>query len=125
MIDDRTGYFLGDGFLEEKPIRGPAVLRSEFTLSIRVIMKYNSGCLNGSCFHEHGYSPLLPKTRHLLAFAEEEQDASRLWYQEVFWLTWKSGEVKSLMGREIAGGRFSVRQCTSNMERRWGLSVLT
>jgi len=45
------------------------------------------------------------KTRHLLAFAEEEHDASRFWYQEVFWLTWKSGEEEVLSESRNRRGR--------------------
>jgi hypothetical protein len=44
------------------------------------------------------------KTRHLLAFAEEEQDALRFWY-EVFWLTWKSGEEEVLGESRNCRGR--------------------
>jgi hypothetical protein len=77
---------------------------------------------------QYAFSPLLPsvqgvepccriadtsvgKTRHLLAIAEEEHDASRFWYQEVFRLTWKSGEEEVLHGSRNRRGRFGEAMC--------------
>ena len=38
--------------------------------------------------------------------------ASRFCYQDVFWLTWKSGEEEILRASRNRRGRFLLRQCT-------------